>query len=46
MKVHVVYDEAGRIQAISHPIPGKNGAPTLGRFRPHPGQRIATLTRA
>ena len=43
MKVHVVYDDAGRIQAISHPIPGKNGAPTLGRFRLHPGQHIATL---
>jgi hypothetical protein len=33
VKVYVVFDDAGRIQAISHPIPGRNGAPpTLGRF--------------
>jgi hypothetical protein len=44
VKVYVVFDDAGRIQAISHPIPGRNGAPpTLGRFRPHVGQHIAVL---
>jgi hypothetical protein len=44
VKVYVVYDDSGRIHAISHPIPGRNGAPpALGRFRPHVGQHIATL---
>jgi hypothetical protein len=44
VKVYVVFDDAGRIQAISHPTLGRNGgSPTPGRFLPHLGQHVAAL---
>ncbi len=50
MKVHVLFDDAGHIHAISHPVPRKGaktakGAKpgTLGGFRPHASQHMATV---
>lgn len=43
MKVHVLFDDAGHLHAISHPRPGKNGEVLLGGFRPREGQRAAIM---
>ena len=44
MKVNVLFDDSGKIHAISHPIEGKKeGSAVLGRFIVHPGQSAATV---
>jgi hypothetical protein len=43
MKVHILFDDAGNVGAISHPRTGKNGEAVLGGFTPHEGQHMATV---
>jgi hypothetical protein len=43
MKVNIVYDDEGKIHAISHPSLRKDGSTILGRFDPLPGQYSATV---
>jgi len=43
MKVHILFDDAGHVGAISHPRPGKNGEVVLGGLRPGAGQHAAIM---